>query len=119
MRDLPRNDLSADGEIMSRVLPVSHLKGRRKVVGRPLSAEPRVGTAIRAIYDQFMSNKGSIIPYSKKSNSRQIQDLTDYYGLDIRRVGYGRYCLVGEWFGKVYIDYLAERINQTSDGARP
>lgn len=36
--------------------------------------------------------------------------LRDFYGLDIRNFGRRRWCLVGEWFGKEYKDYIAEKI---------
>lgn len=54
-------------------------------------------------------------------NPGDIEMLKNFYGLDIRcfgrAAGYkgrgsapGRWCLVGEWFGREYKDYLAERI---------
>jgi hypothetical protein len=34
--------------------------------------------------------------------------LINRYGLDIRK-GHGKWLLAGEWFGKVYIDYVVEQ----------
>lgn len=76
------------------------------------SKEPKKGTRIRKIYDLFISNKGTVIKFTHpaKGHNRIIQDLTDYYGLDIRKISRGEWVLAGEWFGKVYVDYIAERI---------
>lgn len=49
-------------------------------------------------------------------DSRRLCSLRDFYGLDIRQVRRGDirvkrisvWCLVGEWFGKIYIDYTAD-----------
>lgn len=62
----------------------------------------------------FQSSKGAPVEFGCTSRrvNRGISDLTDYYGLDIRRVGYRRCMLCGEWFGKVYIDYVAERMEK-------
>lgn len=90
-------------------MTASMMKGTRYSHYR--AEPPREGTILRGVYDNFMSSKGLTIKISKVYyNARIIDSLTDYYGLDIRRVGRGKYCLVGEWFGLRYVDYLAERI---------
>lgn len=74
---------------------------------------PRAGTRLRAVYDLFQANKGSTIrlPPERRGRTADIRrQLTDYYGLDIRKVTRSQYILVGEWFGKVYVDYLAQQI---------
>ena len=79
---------------------------------------PRPGTRIRAIYDLLMENKGKWIKVdSNKFQSVQaawtsMTYLKNFYGLDIVGRGqgrghkYGEWLLAGEWFGKVYIDYV-------------
>ncbi len=37
--------------------------------------------------------------------------LRDDYLLDIRSVGYGKWCLCGRWDDTVYFDYVAEQIS--------
>jgi len=73
---------------------------------------PLPGTNIRALFDFLQENKGiPVILPPKKSLCSALTNLRDIWGLDIRHVGYGRrYMLVGEWFGRVYIDYIAERL---------
>lgn len=73
---------------------------------------PHEGTKLREIYDYFYANKG--LPIDFKYGARKyshLRQLTDFYGLDIRFIGDGKYCLCGEYFkGGVYVDYIAERL---------
>jgi hypothetical protein len=87
-------------------------KGHGMAVASQTNLKPKEGTKLRARYDLFMANKGVPIdrPLSGKRNPRLIHDLRDYYGLDIRCLGYRRWVLAGEWFGPVYIDYIADKI---------
>lgn len=79
---------------------------------------PREGSRLRAIYDLFQSRKGLPVEFYQRRYGAEIRQLTDFYGFDIRRLQSGNsqtgraslYVLAGEWFGKVYIDYIAERI---------
>lgn len=73
---------------------------------------PRRGTILRAQYDRLMENRGlPVFMSSEFTCTRKIQ-LVDYYGLDIRQLpGRRRYVLAGEWFGSVYVDYIAAQIN--------
>lgn len=95
-----------------RQTPVSQLKHQTNTKLREV---PKEGSRLRELYDMFQANKGQVISWSRShrggySNGRLLEDLVDYYGLDIRRIKNGRWCLVGEWFGKVYVDYVAEKI---------
>lgn len=84
-----------------------------KGTGRPRRKEPTAGTKIREIYDLFILNKGIVIRFTSqqgRGHDRAVQDLINYYGLDIRKISHGKWVLAGEWFGKVYIDYIAEHI---------
>lgn len=73
--------------------------------------KPREGTRLREVYDLFYLNKGLPVEFfhSGKDNSSLIK-LIDFYGLDIRCISRGKWVLAGEWFGKVYVDYIAEHI---------
>lgn len=79
---------------------------------------PAEGTRLRRTYDLLMANKG--IPIEEHltrfggadGNGQEIEQLRNFYGLDIRRLAYGRWVLAGEWFGRVYHDYIADRINE-------
>lgn len=74
---------------------------------------PREGTALRATWDLFQANKGK--PVCIRLRPSVLRQLEDFYGLDIRHIYHGggpvHYMLVGEWFGRVYIDYLAEELS--------
>lgn len=95
-----------------------HAKGR--VTSRQSS--PREGTKLRRMYDLLMASKGlpldtPLAMFGMTAESRSnnagiyIENLRNFYGLDIRKLEPGRWVLAGEWFGKVYIDYIAERIH--------
>jgi len=77
---------------------------------------PREGTRLRRLYDLFVSNKGVPIeaPLSffegGNGGGRLFADLIDFYGLDIRKIHNGKWVLAGEWLGRRYIDYIAQRI---------
>lgn len=90
-------------------------KGRRRT---PLQAVPNEGTRLRLIFDFFQSNKGHPVEWTHGRDTGAVVKLTDFYGLDIRCVQKGDrrtgrksiYVLAGEWFGKVYVDYIAEQL---------
>ncbi len=90
-----------------RCQTVSKAKGKCK---RTLNDIPREGSKIRAVYDLFQANKGRVIFIN--FNGVHPDQLTDYYGLDIRNMGYGKWVLAGEWFGKVYLDYISARFEE-------
>jgi hypothetical protein len=77
---------------------------------------PKEGTKIRKIYDLLMENRGRWVDVSRSSFGIKYsgalasisEALINGYGLDIRK-SYGKWLLAGEWFGKVYIDYVVEK----------
>ena len=93
---------------------------------------PSPGTRLGYAYDVFTNNKGVPIHgcaaeiFGGPHSRRAISDLRDYYGLDIRCVDRGggrarrgaKWVLAGEWFGRVYVDYIAERLS-SSEGSSP
>jgi hypothetical protein len=96
-----------------------------KMIGKsrfaaPLKSIPREGSRVRAAYDFFYANKGVTVEFQFDKfggDNNLINKLTDFYGLDIRRIRNGSarvgrvstWVLAGEWFGRVYVDYIAER----------
>lgn len=88
--------------------------------GAPLQSVPREGTRLRAVYDLFQAQRGLPVEYQHGQGERLFAQLTDFYGLDIRRLRNGSsrvgristYILAGEWFGRVYVDYIAERLEK-------
>lgn len=95
-----------------RHAPASQLLGRATV---PVGASPRKGTRLRAAYDLFQANKGRPIAFLSGDfgGTNAIAALVDYYGLDIRCLRRGEWILAGEWFGRVYVDYVAQRLTQS------
>lgn len=91
-----------------RVDSPSMLKGKSRVANA--DRRPRPGSKTRAIYDMFAAAPGAPVSLSYAYN--QIRDLMDFYGMDIRRVGNGRYLLAGEWDGLHYRDFVAERMER-------
>jgi hypothetical protein len=73
---------------------------------------PKEGTKTRELYNLFMSNKGKVIDIDfgdrTQMNWRIKENLMDFYGLDIRSFGRKKWCLVGEWDGRAYIDYMSQ-----------
>ena len=89
---------------------VESLKGNKKH-GAPLQRIPKEGTRTRELYDLLQANKGKIIYKSitRVYNSVFVRALTDFYGLDIRNLGYGKWILAGEWSKDgTYVDYISE-----------
>jgi hypothetical protein len=72
---------------------------------------PREGTKIREVYDLFQANKGLPIAFTIAKHQGRIPNLVDYYGLDIRCIRDGTWVLAGEWFGRVYVDYVIQHLN--------
>ena len=72
---------------------------------------PKSGTKLRGVFDLFQANRGVPIGFASHSHSnKQVAQLTDFYGLDLRRLSYGKWVLAGEWIDGKYIDYIAEHI---------
>lgn len=99
-----------------RVESVSEAKG----TGHALQRMPREGSKIRALYDFLEARKGIPIDIAltvAAPNFRgDIEKLRDFYGLDIRKISYGRWVLAGEWFGTEYRDYIAEHLASIGAG---
>jgi len=69
---------------------------------------PKQGSKLRECYDFLFAHRGTWVklPYP----SRMLQDLTDFYGCEIKKVyGRGKVMLVGEWHGEHYSDYTIEQ----------
>ena len=85
---------------------------------RTIHEVPRDGSELRRIYDLLQANKGKPVELGDV-RPWEIIPLEDFYGLDIRKVGRKSFktgapslhLLAGEWFGRVYIDYVAERMD--------
>ena len=93
-----------------RTLSASEAKGRSKAHNNLI---PKPNTKLRQVYDLLQNNKGRVVDTSELDRTaKQYLSgiLPDYYGLDIRRMAKHRHCLVGEWFGRQYVDYVAERL---------
>lgn len=110
---------------MAKQESVARIKRRGRSTGA-WRLEPKPGTKLRALYDLFQSNKGKpidVVDLTKVVGNQtgpMIANLKDYYGMDIRSTGDGRTRLVkrnlsraaqtfvGEWVGKIYIDYMVK-----------
>lgn len=101
-----------------RCATVGQILGRRG--GGSTQRAPRAGSGLRKVYDLFQANKGMPVAFQigdYGTGPNTISMLTDFYGLDIRRLHNGssrvgrrsQWILAGEWFGRVYVDYVAER----------
>lgn len=99
--------------------PYSSISGKLRG-GSSIDGLPCVGGKPRILYDYLVQRKA--VPISNKelksacgltSSSLWIvaDQLQNFWGLDIRSVP-DRYhkCLVGEWVGDKYVDYIAEKI---------
>jgi len=109
-----------------RLLSVAQIK--RKLKGRKcraLQPKPVEGSVMRAVYDELMNSMGKPVELFKGKDKitagsihQALNKLKLYYGLDIRLIRHGStyqttlHCLVGEWFGSIYIDYTAETEEQ-------
>lgn len=79
---------------------------------------PGEGTRLREVYDLFCANKGTVILEKGQSFNNNVNQLRDFYEMDIRCLrkehiadgGFSRWVLVGEWFGDRYVDYVAGRM---------
>jgi hypothetical protein len=88
----------------------AQMKGTKRGV-KFNNGKPREGSRMRELYDLFYNNKGKIVDFcaTDTNGASRLSYLTDIYGLDIRRIRKNKWCLVGEWFGKVYVDYTQEQ----------
>ena len=99
-----------------KAISAAEMKGYHS--GRDLSAPPKEGSNRRALYDLLMAHKAEVvdirgIPFTNRQmRLAAICALRAEYGLDIRLQRRFHYMLVGEWCGRVYVDYLAEKIDE-------
>lgn len=84
---------------------------------------PTEGTKLREVYDLLMCRRGIPveIPFDCLKRGWMIRQLTDFYGLDIRKIDQKNqskpheYVLAGEWCGREYVDYIALRMAQRDE----
>lgn len=104
---------------MARTMSIGRFKNGQGGYRRPVPAE---GTRLRELYDLFKANEGVPVAVAT-SRGRPVDDLTDFYGLDIMCLIPGRggapphnvkpvYVLAGEWFGMEYVDYIARHLER-------
>ncbi len=109
-----------------RCMSISRIKGTiRGKKYKPLSNKPRWGTKTRRMFDYLQAHKAEPVTldtYGDRGTIKiMISRLMDFYGLDIRLTRgtrlhgnrHAEYTLVGEWFGKVYVDYVAEKMEKS------
>jgi hypothetical protein len=102
---------------MMRSASVSEHKGKSTQRTQRI---PREGTQLRALYDLFVANKGRVVDVSPTMRGgRALSDLTDYYEMDIRKLGHRRWVLAGEWFGPDYVDYIAAVLENHDAASSP
>lgn len=115
-----------------RTESASSIRGTRAGVNRggPITRKlPAEGTSIRRVYDVLYKNRGLLVPLddlralrrelntrTRNNFSSMTSQLKNFYGCDIRRDTsnpiMGSMSLVGEWVGKVYIDYTAPAVER-------
>src|SRR5882762_9313596 len=84
--------------------------------------QPREGTSLRRMYDILMISKGIPVEVTlchfegRNGTATMVEQLRSFYGLDIRKIQSGKWVLAGEWFGKTYRDYIADRIAEFDRG---
>ncbi len=91
---------------MSHTSSAARMKGTKR--GSKFNeGKPREGSHMRELYDLFYDNKGKVVDFCTTAKDARgcLNYLIDIYGLDIRRIEKNKWCLVGEWFGKVYVEY--------------
>lgn len=101
---------------MSHPATAASIKGIKK--GQSRRDEPRGGTKIRALYDLLRANEGCWITVDGRDEMCRVEYLQSSYGLDVRTRrtpgGWGSgttdLLLAGEWFGRVYVDFIAGRV---------
>lgn len=103
-----------------KCMSAARIKGTKRA--RPALEIPNEGPT-RSVYDILQANKGLPVEIEFLGHAQRcviLQYLTDFYGLDIRQAERGdkrthrtsKFMLAGEWFGRVYVDYVAERLER-------
>lgn len=104
-----------------RIASPSSYKFKSRILGGgSRDGKPPLGHVPRLLYDYLVERKGTPVLNKTIMTDLAINDnrlrvsiyaLTDFWGLDIRSVPDCHHkCLVGEWFGDKYEDYVAEKI---------
>jgi hypothetical protein len=82
-----------------------------------LHQEPKEGSKVRVLFDLFTEFKGQIIDFGRycstdkegkdayRDTYLRIKYLNNFYGMDIKHLGKGKYCFVGEYIGAKYVSY--------------
>ena len=92
-------------------------RGKERKV-RELAPLPSEGSLARRVYDQLFADNGKEVELKGLEGTHRgaigaaIVALSDFYGMDIRHFSKSKYILAGEWCGRVYIDYVVERMNE-------
>lgn len=94
--------------------------GKKRKAGPKTQPMPKEGTQLRQNWDILQASRGKACTLAGTTQriNNEIRYLEDFYGLDIRLVQRGHtssrrvstYVLAGEWFGRVYVDYIAEHL---------
>jgi hypothetical protein len=103
-----------------KMLSAAHAKDFFKLDTSHLA--PREGTKLRELYDLLQANRGKPVKVALSKfcgYQHGIDQLRDFYGLDIRKVRQGVWLLAGEWFGATYRDYVADRFAKLERGMAP
>lgn len=89
---------------------------------------PTEGTPKRFVYDYLYEKRGLPLsdedaealyalirsPSGHSALKNIITELQDYWGCDIKTLGKKRWMLVGEWCGRVYLDYTGPAESRAS-----
>jgi len=106
-----------------RVLTVSDLKENDKRGLKNKNDYPRENSFAWEVLQQLKRHEGHSVDLRLLAHSRPIvsfyaaiSQLTDMYGMDIRRLKKRsfEYVLAGEWFGSHYSDYCAREFHAGS-----
>ena len=91
-----------------RVSSAAVMKGMKQ--GTKCRERPDPAARLGVLFDLLMSKRG--LRVDGPLHRGDIGRLRDFYGLDIRSLGRNGWVLAGEWVGRVYVDYIAERISE-------
>lgn len=98
-----------------RIASVAQIK---RSATRKFDPEPQPGTKLRELWDLLQANRGVPVPVigDRDRTADMLRKLDITFGLDIVTVrpqskhsGARQVMLVGEWFGRKYVDYRGAR----------
>lgn len=94
------------------VLSVAQIKRGYTAGSKTVTHAPREGSKLRQFYDLLMTGQSvkarGVI--SSKQKASYVSQLTNFYGLEIERDGYGSLKLKGRWDGPYFVPI--ERFNE-------